>query len=93
MAVYLSDMFWTADEGRNPIHEDNPLLSLVEQQSLTEEEMSRLRLILEIAGLCHDLSLHFMFDLKEAFGVRNDFWVSNKREQSPRPKEVLEIPR
>ena len=90
-AMWLSDQFWTADEGRVPMPwEDtapipepgyltNPLLSLEEQQTLTDKEMSRLRLILEIAGLCHDLSLHFQFDLKEAFGVKNDFWVSNKQ--------------
>jgi len=79
-AVYLSDDFWTADEGRNPMYEDNPLMTLAGQQTLTDKEMSLLRLILEIAGLCHDLSLHFTFDLKEAFGIRkNDFWVSNKQ--------------
>ena len=79
MAMWLSDMFWTADEGRVPMDELNPLLSLEGLQTLTDEEMRRLRLILEVAGLCHDLSLHFMFDLKEAFSIRNDFWVSNKR--------------
>lgn len=79
LAMWLSDMFWTADEGRRLPPNPNPLLSLKEQQTLTEEEMSRLRLILEIAGLCHDLSLHFTFDMKEAFGIKNDFWVSNKR--------------
>lgn len=81
LAVHLSDMFWTADEGRVQYDKNpSPLLSLVEQQSLTENEMRRLRLIVEIAGLCHDISLHFMFDLKEAIGIRkNDFWVSNKR--------------
>ena len=90
-AMWLSDQFWTADEGRVPMPwEDtapipepgyltNPLLSLEEQQTLTDREMGRLRLILEIAGLCHDLSLHFQFDLKEAFGVKNDWWVSNKQ--------------
>ena len=36
-------------------------------------------MILEIAGLCHDLGLHFTFDLKEAFGFKNFFWVSNKQ--------------
>ena len=71
MALYLSDQFWTADA--------NPLLSLEGQQTLTEKEMGRLRLILEIAGLCHDLGLHFTFNLKEAFGIKNDFWVSNKQ--------------
>ena len=91
MAMYLSDQFWTADEGRVPMpwehtapipepgYLTNPLLSLEEQQTLTDKEMSRLRLILEIAGLCHDLGLHFTFDLREAFGIKNDFWVSNKQ--------------
>jgi hypothetical protein len=62
-----------------PINEANPLLSLMVQQTLTNKEMERLRLILKIAGLCHDLSLHYTFDLKEAFGVKNDWWVSNKQ--------------
>ena len=79
-AMYLSDEFWTADEGRRPVYEDDPLLSIVGQQTLTENEMKRLRLIVEIAGLCHDLTLHFTFDLQEAFGIRNqDFWVTNRR--------------
>ena len=79
-AMYLSDDFWTADEGRKPMYDDDPLLSIAEQQTLTENEMKRLRLIVEIAGLCHDLTLHFTFDLKEAFGIRNqDFWVTNRR--------------
>ena len=80
LAIHLSDWFWTADEGRVQYEEGpSPLLSLKDQQTLTAREMNRLRLILEIAGLCHDLSLHFVFDLKEAFGVKNDFWVSNKQ--------------
>lgn len=79
MAVWLSDEFWTAGEGREPMNELNPLLTLEGLQTLTDDEMRRLRLIQEVAGLCHDLSQHFKFDLKEAFGVRNDFWVSNKR--------------
>ena len=90
-AMWLSDQFWTADEGRVPMpwehtapipepgYLTNPLLSLEGQQTLTDREMGRLRLIVEIAGLCHDLSLHFLFDLKEAFGIKNDFWVSNKQ--------------
>lgn len=79
-AIYLSDEFWTADEGRRPMYEDDPLLSIEGQQTLTDKEMKRLRLIVEIAGLCHDLTLHFTFDLKEAFGIRNqDFWVTNRR--------------
>ena len=80
LAMHLSDMFWTADEGRVQYEEyPSPLMSLKEQQTLTEREMNRLRLILEVAGLCHDLSLHFTFDLKEAFGVKNVWWVSNKQ--------------
>ena len=54
LAMWLSDEFWTADEGRKPMYEENPLLSLKEQQTLTDREMGRLRLILEVAGLCHD---------------------------------------
>ena len=91
LAVWLSDMFWTADEGRTPMpwektdakpkpgYLTNPLLSLKEQQTLTNDELTRLRLIMEVAGLCHDLSLHFTFDLKEAFGVKNDWWMPNKQ--------------
>lgn len=80
LAMYLSDMFWTADEGRRLPRKPNPLMLLEEQQTLTGDEKKRLRFILEMAGLCHDLSLHFTFDLKEAFGIRkNDFWVSNKQ--------------
>ena len=79
LAMWLSDMFWTADEGRMLPEKPNPLTSLQEQQTLTDEEMARLRLILNVAGLCHDLSLHFTFDLKEAFGLKNDWWVSNKQ--------------
>ena len=87
LAMWLSDMFWTADEGRVQYDENPPpLSSLKEQQTLTDKEMSRLRLILEIAGLCHDLSLHFTFDLEDAFGIKNnhplgysDFSVSNKQ--------------
>jgi len=78
LAMWLSDMFWTADEGRVQMDEDNPLLSLKEQRKLTDEEIGRLRLILEVAGLCHDLSLHFTFDLEVALGVEDDFWVSNE---------------
>ena len=79
LAVLLSDMFWTADEGRKEPEHPNPLLLLKEQQKFTDEERGRLGLILEIAGLCHDLGLHFTFDLKEAFGFKNFFWVSNKQ--------------
>lgn len=85
-AMYLSDDFWTADEGRKPMYEDGPLLSIEGQQTLSDEERNRLRLIIEIAGLCHDLTLHFTFNLQEAFGIKNrhpygfdDFFVSNKR--------------
>lgn len=79
-AIWLSDRFWTCDEGRKTYDVDpTPLLILKEQQTLTARQMARLRLILEVAGLCHDLSLDFTFDLKEAFGVENAFRVSNKQ--------------
>lgn len=77
LAMWLSDEFWTADEGRVLMEENNPLLKQAELQTLTDEEKGRLQLIVEVAGLCHDLSLHFSFDLKEAFDVKDDFWVSN----------------
>ena len=84
--MYLSDDFWTADEGRKPMYEDSPIMTLAGQQTLTDREMRRLRLILEIAGLCHDLALHFTFDLEDAFGIKNThplgyniFDVSNKQ--------------
>lgn len=86
LAMWLSDMFWTGDEGKIPKEKPNPLMVLKEQQTLTEKEMGRLRLILEIAGLCHDLALHFTFDLNDAFGIKSknmlgysDFSVSNKQ--------------
>ena len=78
MAMWLSDMFWTADNGRY-INEQSPLMTKEGLQTLTKEQKSKLKLIQSIAGLCHDLSLHFMFDLKEAFGIRNNFQVSNKQ--------------
>lgn len=79
-AIWLSDRFWTAEEGRKIYEKDpNPLLSLQEQQTLEDDEMARLRLILEVAGLCHDLSLHYTFNLDDAFGVENNFWASNKQ--------------
>lgn len=85
-ALWLSDMFWTGDKGRILPEKPTPLLLLKEQQTLTDKEMGRVRLILEIAGLCHDLSIHFTFDLEEAFGIKSnnllgysDFGVSNKQ--------------
>lgn len=79
-AIWLSDRFWTAEEGRKIYEKDpNPLLLLKEQQTLEDDEMARLRLILEVAGLCHDLSLHYTFNLDDAFGVENNFWASNKQ--------------
>lgn len=91
MAMALSDEFWTADEGRIPMpweetavipepgYRTNPLLSLKERQTLSRDEMGRVGVIVEVTGLCHDLSLHFPFDLNEAFGIRGNLWVSNKR--------------
>ena len=78
LGMWLSDIFWTADEGRVPAKIPNPLM-MPGQPPLTDDEKNRLRLIVEVAGLCHDLCLHFTFDLKQAFGVVNNFSVSNKR--------------
>lgn len=91
MALLLSDIFWTADEGRKPMpwldgvpqkgsdYPINPLLSLQEQQTLSDKEMGELRLILEVAGLCHDLGLHFPFDPKASFGVKGSLWKPGKQ--------------
>lgn len=79
LAMWLSDMFWTADEGRIVADKSNPLTSQKGQQTLTEDERERLQLILEVAALCHDLSMHYPFDLKETFGIKNEWWVSNKQ--------------
>ena len=79
LAKHLSDRFWTGDEGRVPIDEENPLWSEDAVASLSEDERLRMHLIMEVAGLCHDLSLHYPFDMKEAFGIRNDLWVTNKQ--------------
>lgn len=79
LAVHLSDQFWTADEGRKIMYENDPLFSMEERASLTDKETARLELILEIAGLCHDIGLYQRFDLKQVLGIRNKWWVSNKR--------------
>lgn len=80
LATYLSDMFWVACEGRKLIEEPHPLLSSEGLQTLSDREKRRLQLIVEIAGLCHDLVLHYTFDLRKAFGIMNrSFWVTNRR--------------
>lgn len=78
LAMYLSDEFWTAGEGRTPMYDDDPLEADDMLEVLTHEEIMRTALILDIAGLCHDLSLHYVFDQHEAFGIKGQFWVSNK---------------
>ena len=78
LAMYLSDEFWTASEGRTPMYDDDPLEADDVLEVLTHEEIMRTALILDIAGLCHDLSLHYVFDQHEAFGIKGQFWVSNK---------------
>lgn len=78
LAVLLSDMFWTADEGRQLPEHPNPILSDEWQQEMSREEKAALRLVMETAGMCHDLALHFTPDLHEAFGIRGAFWVSNR---------------
>ena len=78
LAMSLSDEFWTASEGRTPMYDDDPLEADDLLEVLTHEEIMRTALILDIAGLCHDLSLHYVFDQHEAFGIKGQFWVSNK---------------
>ena len=78
LALWLSDQFWTAAEGRTPMFEDDPLTSLRGQQTLTDGERDRLQLMMEIAGLCHDLCLHYTLDVEDFFSVKGDFCVSNK---------------
>lgn len=78
LAMALSDEFWTAGEGRTPMFDDDPLEADDVLEVLSQEEILRTALILDIAGLCHDLSLHYVFDQHEAFGIKGQFWVSNK---------------
>lgn len=79
LALWLSDQFWTADPGRTPMYKTDPLLTPQGLQTLTDREKRRLQLIKEIAGICHDLGLHYEFDLADAFGVKGGFRVSNRR--------------
>lgn len=51
LAVYLSDMFWTADEGRELPEHPNPLLSLKNLQMLTKEEMAPIFTIDDLRSL------------------------------------------
>lgn len=78
-ARLISYLFWKGDEGKTSYSPPHPLMTLEGQQTLTDEEMGRLRLIVEIVGLCYNLSLHYTFDLKETIGIKNVFWVSNKQ--------------
>jgi hypothetical protein len=79
MATCLSDQFWTADDDRMPIRADMPLLTEEGLSELSKDESLKARLVKDVAGLCHDLVLHFDFDLKEYLGVRNDWRINNKR--------------
>lgn len=79
LAKRLSDLFWTGEEGRASLVDDHPLWSADSGETLSEEERLRLQLIMEVAGLCRDLSMHYPFDLTEAFGIRNDLWVTNQQ--------------
>jgi len=77
--MLLSDVFWPPKYFRNQPYENNPLMSADQLQTLTDNERDRLQLIMEVAGLCQDLGLHHVFNLKEAFGIRNDFRVTNRQ--------------
>lgn len=70
--IWLSDMFWSDEVQR--------ILSPKRgEQPLTDEEEDRLMLIEEVAALYADLCQYFVFDLKPTFGIRENFWVSNKQ--------------
>ena len=78
LAMALSDEFWTSDEGRVDIWSEDPLNGDDVLEVLTHEEILCTALILDIAGLCHDLVFHFVFDPEEAFGIPGEFGVLNK---------------
>jgi len=79
LAMWLSDMFWLDKNDSHEAEKPTPLLSLRAQQRLNRDERNRLRLILEIVSLCHDVIQYNTFDLKETIGIKNDFMVTNKK--------------
>lgn len=62
-ARWLGDQFWTCDEGRIPMYEDNPFTDQEQLGTLTEKEQKEVRFILKLAGLCHDIANNFPCDL------------------------------
>lgn len=79
VAVWLSDQFWTADEGRIPMSGYNPLLDPGARTLMGDEQRMLCAFLLDISGLCHDLFCHFPFDLS-VLGIETsdeDFYASN----------------
>lgn len=79
VAVWLSDQFWTADEGRIPMSGYNPLLDPGARTMMDDEQRMLCAFLLDISGLCHDLFCHFPFDLS-VLGIETsdeDFYASN----------------
>lgn len=79
--LWLSDLFWTAAEGRkvSPDHY-NPFLDPVARMQMTDEERLLCSFYVTLAGLCHDLALHYPFD-PLLLGIENaneDFLYSNE---------------
>lgn len=67
-AMWLSDQFFTEDEGRNPVMNNgkgNPLLDCEERQKMDDKEMELCAFYLDLAGLCHDLVNHHLFALNQ----------------------------
>jgi len=80
MATYLSDQFWTADDDRIPTRADMPLLTEEGLSELSKDESLKARLVKDVAGLCHDLVLHFDFDLKEYLSSKIKVFKGKKTE-------------
>jgi hypothetical protein len=78
LAEYLADELWFINEGREIAIPYELLLPKWAMEVYTDEENARMALILDISALCHDLDYHYVFDQHEAFGIKGQFWVSNK---------------
>ena len=99
--AWYSDLFWTADEGRRPMsgQEDwlNPLIDPAARMQMTPDEQLLCSFYVTLAGLCHDLYLHFPFDpMLLGIETDEDFVYSNQPlvkwvEQTPYRNIAAEI--
>lgn len=62
-ALWLGDIFWKCTEGRDPMHDYNPLTDEKQLKSLSDKEIAEVEYIVKLAGLCHDVGNHFACDL------------------------------